>query len=92
MVRTIFDLLERYKTNYADKTDALAGKVGGQWIKYSSREYIEKSNLISYGLLAMGFKPGDRIATVSNNRPEWNIMDMGMLQIGVVHVPIYPYH
>ncbi len=90
MVRTIFDLLERYKNNYPDKTDALAGKVGGQWIKYSTREYIEKSNLISYGLLAMGFKQGDKIATVSNNRPEWNFLDMGMLQIGVVHVPIYP--
>jgi long-chain acyl-CoA synthetase len=38
----------------------------------------------------MGFKKGDKILTVSNNRPEWNFADMGMGQIGVVHVPVYP--
>lgn len=90
MVRRIFDLLERYKAYYSHKTDVLAGKQNGTWIKYSVQDYIEKSNLVSYGLLALGFKKGDRIATVSNNRPEWNFMDMGMAQIGVIHVPIYP--
>jgi len=40
--------------------------------------------------MAKGFKKGDKIATVSNNRPEWNFVDMGMSMIGVVHVPIYP--
>lgn len=90
MVRNIFDLLERYKRNYMHKTDVLAGKIAGQWIKYSAQEYIDQSNFVSYALLAMGFKPGDKIATVSNNRPEWNFVDMGMMQIGVVHVPIYP--
>src|SRR6266542_4120570 len=90
MVRRTFDLLDRYKAYYAHKTDVLVGKQNGSWIKYSVSDYIEKSNLISYGLLAMGLKPGDKIATISNNRPEWNFMDMGMSQIGVVHVPIYP--
>jgi len=90
MVRRTFDLLERYKAYYAHKTDVLAGKQNGSWIKYSTHEYIEKSNLVSYGLLALGFRQGDKIVTVSNNRPEWNFMDMGMAQIGVVHVPIYP--
>ncbi|MCK5838933.1 MAG: long-chain fatty acid--CoA ligase, partial [Bacteroidales bacterium] len=42
------------------------------------------------GLLALGVKKGDKIATISNNRPEWNFIDMGALQIGAVHVPIYP--
>jgi len=90
MVRRTFDLLERYKAYYAHKTDVLAGKQNGSWIKYSTHEYIEKSNLVSYGLLALGFRQGDKIVTVSNNRPEWNFMDMGIAQIGVVHVPIYP--
>jgi len=45
---------------------------------------------VSCGLLELGFKKGDTIATVSNNRPEWNMIDMGMSQIGAVHVPIYP--
>ncbi len=44
----------------------------------------------SLGLLAMGFKKGDKIASVSNNRPEWNFIDFGMSQIGCVHVGIYP--
>ena len=46
-------------------------------------------DLFSYGLLAMGFKKGDKIVSISNNRPEWNFMDMGMSQIGCVHVPVY---
>ena len=90
MVRRTFDLLERYKTSFPAKTDALAGKQNGSWIRYSSHDYIEKANHFSYGLLSMGFKPGDKIATITNNRPEWNIIDLGMAQAGVIHVPVYP--
>jgi long-chain acyl-CoA synthetase len=86
----IFDILENYKSKYPNKKDALSAKVNGKWHNYSVNDYIETANYVSYGLLSMGFEPGDKIATVSNNRPEWNFMDMGMLQIGVVHVPIYP--
>ncbi len=84
-----FDLLDRYKELYPME-DALAGKQDGKWIKYSTQDYINYSNWVSYGLLALGFKKGDKIATISNNRPEWNLMDMGLAQIGVTHVPIYP--
>jgi long-chain acyl-CoA synthetase len=90
MVRRTFDLLERYKTLFPNKTDVFAGKQNGMWVKCSTHDYIEKSNFISYALLALGFKAGDKIATVSNNRPEWNFVDMGMAQVGVVHIPIYP--
>ncbi len=88
-ITRIFDLLDRYAEKY-EKADALAGKNNGDWIKYSSRNYIKLSNYFSYFLLTKGFKPGDKIATVTNNRPEWNFADMGMMQIGIVHVPIYP--
>jgi long-chain acyl-CoA synthetase len=88
-VTRIFDLLDRYVTNFP-KADALAGKRNGEWIKYSAKEYARMSDLFSYGLLSLGFRTGDKIATVTNNRPEWNFADMGMLQAGVVHVPIYP--
>ena len=84
-----FDLLDRYKKLYPME-NALAGKQDGKWIKYSTQDYINYSNWVSYGLLALGFKKGDKIATISNNRPEWNLMDMGLAQIGVTHVPIYP--
>lgn len=89
-VNRLFDLLPYYKKNFKAKEDVLAGKDGGKWIKYSIDQYIETAANISYGLLKLGVHPGDKIATISNNRPEWNFVDMGILQIGAVHVPIYP--
>ncbi len=89
-VTRLFDLLPFYKTNFKAKDDVLAGKENGKWIKYSIDQYIETAANISYGLLQLGVKPGDKIATISNNRPEWNFVDMGVLQVGAVHVPIYP--
>ncbi|MGI8892950.1 MAG: AMP-dependent synthetase/ligase, partial [Bacteroidia bacterium] len=88
-VTRLFDLLEWQKKNYPQH-EAFAGKVKNVWEIYSTEEYYEYSNLISYGLLALGLQPGDKIATSSNNRPEWNFIDMGMLQTGIVHVPVYP--
>lgn len=90
MVTRTFDILTRYKLLYPSKTDALATKINGEWRKYSIDYYVEKVNMVSFGLLSMGFQKGDKIATISNNRPEWNFIDMGMAQIGVVQVPIYP--
>lgn len=84
-----FDILDELKKSN-DKTDILAAKRDGSWVTFSVDEYIEYSKFFSYGLLAMGFKKGDKIATVSNNRPEWNFVDMGMSMAGVIHVPIYP--
>lgn len=89
-VTRLFDLLPYYKQTYRAKDDVLAGKEGGKWIKYSIDQYIEAANYISFGLMELGVGPGDKIATISNNRPEWNFLDMGILQIGAVHVPIYP--
>lgn len=88
-VTRLFDLLEWQKAKYPAH-DALAGKVNGKWNIFSTEDYYEYSNLVSYGLLALGLQPGDKIATSSNNRPEWNFIDMGMLQSGIVHVPVYP--
>lgn len=85
----IFDLLEIQLKKYP-KDDALACKINGQWLKYTTQNFIDNTNNISNGLLALGIKKDDTIANISNNRPEWNFVDMGMLQIGTVHVPIYP--
>ena len=60
------------------------------WIPYSVKDYVRNAYNISYGLMALGLKKGDRIVSISNNRPEWNFLDMGMAQAGIVHVPIYP--
>jgi len=89
-VERTFDLLDRYRNEYAYKKDALAGKEGGKWYTYSSKDYVENTNNISFGLLALGIGKDDKIATVTNNRPEWNFFDLAIAQVGAVHVPIYP--
>jgi long-chain acyl-CoA synthetase len=70
---------------------ALATKKNGTWEKTSSEEYIAKANAVSRALLRMGVQKDDKIALItSNNRTEWNIMDIGILQTGAQNVPIYP--
>ncbi len=70
---------------------ALATKKNGVWEKTSSQEYIAKANAVSRALLRMGVQKDDKIALISsNNRTEWNIMDIGILQTGAQNVPIYP--
>ena len=87
-VTRTFDLLERYRESF-HKDDALCFKHNGKWIQYSSQEYIENSYNFCYGLWESGFRKGDKIITISTNRPEWNFVDMGMSMIGVVHVPVF---
>ncbi len=88
-ITRVFEVLDYQQKNFPRK-DALGGIVDYEWVTYSTEEFIRLANLMSYGLLAMGFKKGDKIVSSSNNRPEWNFLDVGMMQIGVVHVPIYP--
>lgn len=70
---------------------ALATKKNGVWEKTSSSEYIAKANAVSRALLRLGVQKDDKIALItSNNRTEWNIMDIGIQQTGAQNVPIYP--
>lgn len=89
-VTRIFDLLPHAEWKYKPKDDVLASKENGQWVKYSIRQYREIVDNISYGFLALGVHPGDKIAQISSNRAEWNFLDMAILQVGAIHVPIYP--
>ena len=84
-----FDLLDWLKENY-QKDDILNGKRDGKWINFSTDDYYKFSVLLSYGFHQLGLRKGDKIATVCNNRPEFNIMDMAMTMLGIVHVPLYP--
>ncbi len=88
-IKRTFDFLDNALEKFP-KDDAFSVKRNGKWDKYSTQYVKEKADLFSLGLIELGFKKGEKIATVSNNRPEWNIVDFGMEQIGVVHVPIYP--
>ena len=89
-VTRIFDIIPHYENNYKLKDDVLAGKENGQWVKHNLPKYKDTANNISYALMSLGIKKGDKIATISNNRPEWNFVDMGIMQIGAIHVPLYP--
>lgn len=89
-VTRVFDLLDKYQEQFINKDDALAVKVKGQWIKYSTRDYINHSYWFSYGIQKLGLSKGDKIVTITNNRPEWNFVDMGMVMAGIVHVPVFP--
>lgn len=89
--KRIFDLFDRFKANPDTIGNYKLGyKEAGNWREYNTEDYIRIANNVSYGLLALGIKKGDKIATITNNRPEWNFMDMGMAQTGAVHVPIHP--
>jgi len=89
-VQRIFDLLPRYENKFEPKDDVLAGKIDGEWVKYDIKTIREIVDNISYGLMSLGIKKGDKVATISPNRPEWNFVDHAILQLGAIHVPIYP--
>ncbi|GGD24120.1 AMP-dependent synthetase/ligase [Hyunsoonleella pacifica] len=70
---------------------SLNTKKNGKWEKTSTKDYLDKANAISRALLKLGVKKNDKIAIISsNNRTEWNIVDIGILQVGAQNIPIYP--
>jgi len=89
-VTRLFDLLDNYLEKYTNQEAALACKRNGEWRKFSIQEYAELTNYISYGMLNLGIKSGDKVGIVSSNRPEWNMIDFAIMQIGAVSIPIYP--
>ncbi|MFD2528722.1 AMP-dependent synthetase/ligase [Polaribacter marinaquae] len=89
-ITRLFDIpyyqLETYNLN-----KSLSTKLNDKWVSTSTKEYVEKANQLSRGLLKLGVQPNDKIAVISsNNRTEWNICDIGVLQTGAQNVPIYP--
>lgn len=86
----IFDLLELYRAKYAAQEIVFAGKEGETWQTFSAADYSSISDQVSAALLALGVTKGTKVATIMNNCPEWNFLDMGLMQIGAVQVPVYP--
>lgn len=87
----LFDLVPYYINRYGDHHDCLfGGKINGKWVKYDGVSFKEITDNISYGLLKLGVRRGDRIALISNNCPEWNMIDFAVQQIGAIIIPIYP--
>lgn len=89
-IKRLFDF-PYHQLKHNPNDSALVTKYNGKWTPMSTKEYLDKANAVSRALLRMGVKKGDKIALISStNRTEWNIMDIGTLQIGVTNVPIYP--
>ncbi len=89
-VTRLFDF-PYYQLEKHNLQKALVTKYDGKWVATSTKEYIDKANTISRGLLRLGIRPNDKIAVISmSSRTEWNIMDIGILQLGAQNVPIYP--
>ncbi len=65
-------------------------KINGQWIPKSNQTFIDEAMIVSRGLIAFGVNKGDNVALVSNNRYEWNVMDIAIQQVGAIVVPLYP--
>ncbi|MEZ4721315.1 MAG: long-chain fatty acid--CoA ligase [Flavobacteriales bacterium] len=88
-IKRLFDIPYHQLNNYP-KEDSLAGKVNGKWAKTSTQQFVDTAMKVSKSLVSMGINPMDKVAIISNNRPEWNICDIGMMMAGAINVPIYP--
>lgn len=89
-VTRTFDLLSNIEEQHSNNDAILAYRKNNEWDKINGRTYRETVDSLSYGLLEMGLKPGDAVATVTENRPEWNFIDFALAQTGILHIPIYP--
>ncbi|TAL57912.1 MAG: long-chain fatty acid--CoA ligase [Bacteroidetes bacterium] len=85
----LFDILYHYHSKFP-KDDCLVKKEGGKWIPFSTKDFIDYSENLACGLLALGVQREDKIAILANNRPEWNCCDMAVQMSGCILIPIYP--
>jgi long-chain acyl-CoA synthetase len=85
----LFDIIYFQQEKFP-QNDSFAFKENGEWKHFSTQQMINTANAVSLSLLKLGVKPDDKIAIVSTSRPEWNAVDLGILQIGAINVPVYP--
>jgi len=85
----LFDIPFWQQKNFPNP-NMFVSKENGNWHGISTGEFILRSMEVSKGLISLGIQPGDKIAVASSNRLEWNILDIGVQQIGAILVPVYP--
>lgn len=88
-VTRLFDVPYHQLKNYP-QPGMFCSKMDGSWNAISTKDFLDRCMQLSIGLLSVGVENGDRIAVASNNRLEWNILDIAVQQIGAVLVPLYP--
>jgi len=88
-ITRLFDIpyyqLERFPND-----NMFVTKTAGSWVSMSTATFLTKANEMSLALLALGIEKGERVALISTNRVEWNVMDIALQQIGAIVVPLYP--
>ena len=88
-ITRVFDLLKHNLENFP-KEEFINGKIAGAWKKYSTQEFCDTTDNLSRGLTTLGVEKGSRVAVMSANRPEWNICDYAIMQLGAYQIPLYP--
>lgn len=88
-VTRIFDLLDLFRNNERAGRGVFGVKRGNRWLEITASEYIRNADQISQTLIKCGLSAGDKVLTILGNMPEWNYFDMGILQAGCVHIPVY---
>lgn len=88
--KRLFDILKLYMEKYPNQDVVLARKGKNGWKKYSIQEYVEITNNLSYAFIKLGIQKNDKVGIICGNRPEWNMLDMAIMQVGAISVPIYP--
>lgn len=89
-ITRLFEILTYYSETFPDQKTALSIKTSKGWDSYSPEEYLRITNNLSYAFIKLGIMPGDKVGIISTNRPEWNMLDMAIMQIGAITVPVYP--
>jgi long-chain acyl-CoA synthetase len=95
-IKRLFDCID-HQLQHFPKKDMLAAKENGQWVTYGTQQVADTVNQLSAGLLKLGVsgndmtpEGSDKIAIISNNRPEWVFTDLAVQQLGAILVPVYP--
>lgn len=88
-IRTLCDILTHLDRHYR-RPDLLRFKSGGAWRDISTEDFVSTVRSLALGLDSLGIREGDRVAILSENRPEWTAFDHAILNLGAVGVPIYP--
>src|SRR4029077_7748006 len=95
-LKRLFDCID-HQLQHFPKPDMLNAKVNGRWRSYSTKEVKEITDAFAAGLIELGVSGNDmsdegrdKIAIISNNRPEWMFTDLAVQQSGAVLVPVYP--